>query len=114
MNNISFDDFYKQLEIGETIDETSFYFLDDEKEEEHYLGFLPHFEKPYWVGYCDIENGTEFYTAEELVNAKIFDGKSLKERWNQVCITSILGMDIEDWLEFFSYLIIWGVKSHEI
>lgn len=26
---------------------------------EHYIGFLPQFEKPYWVGYCDIDEGYE-------------------------------------------------------
>jgi len=28
---------------------------------EHYIGFLPQFEKPYWGGYCDIDKGYENY-----------------------------------------------------
>ncbi len=100
MNEIlDYDFFYKQLSAGIMIDETCFYFNDDPEEEEHYLGYLPQYDKPYWVGYCDIPDGTEFSTAEELVNAKIFNGRSLKERWNNVRIISIEGICLESWLE---------------
>ena len=88
----------QKLIIGERVDETSFYFADDPDKIERYLGFLPKFEKPYWVGYCDIEDGTEFRTAEELVNAKIYNGQSLKERWGSVRITSLGAIDLESWL----------------
>lgn len=91
--------FYKQLESGKNIDETCFYFADDPGKNEHYLGCLPQYEKPFWVGYCDIENGCEFESAAELVNAPIFDGRTLKERWNQVKICSIEGLDVESWLK---------------
>lgn len=81
--------FFRQLEVGMSIDETCFYFSDDPTEEEHYLGNLPEYEKPYWVGYCDVEGGCEFKTASELVNAPIYNGKSLKSRWDKVVIVSI-------------------------
>lgn len=95
--------FFRQLEAGINIDETCFYFADDPSKNEHYLGYLPQYEKPYWVGYCDIEDGCEFDCAEELVNAKIFDGKSLRERWNTVVICSIQGCCFEDWMESFPH-----------
>ena len=79
------------------------FFSDDPNEEEHYLGYLPQYDKPYWVGYCDIDGGCDFDTAEELVQAKIFNGKSLKERWNRVVICSIEGLSYEDWLEDFEH-----------
>ena len=66
---------------------------------EHILGYLPQFEKPYWIGYCDVEDGCEFATAKELVEACVFNGKSLKERWDKVIIYSIEGIDLQDWLE---------------
>lgn len=91
--------FFEQLKLGENIDETCFYFCDDPQEEEHYIGFLPKFEQPYWAGYCDVENGCEFSTAEELANAKIYKGKSLKERWESVRIVSIWGAGLDCWLE---------------
>lgn len=92
--------FFKQLEAGVMIDETCFYFRDDVSKEEHYLGYLPQYEKPYWVGYCDIEDGCEFETASELVNAPIYDGRSLKNRWNEVVIVSIEGLDVDDWVKY--------------
>ncbi len=98
MDKLEFDYFFRQLKVGLYIDETSFYFADDPDEEEHYLGFLPEYEMPYWVGYCDIPDGCEFYTADELVDAKIFNGKSLKERWPNVRIVNVCGIALEDWL----------------
>lgn len=82
------------------MDETCFYFDDDIEEGEHYLGYLPKCEKSYWVGYCDIEGGTDFHSAAELVEAPIYHGKSLKERWNHVIIISIEGMCFEDWEKY--------------
>lgn len=99
MMTLEFDFFFRQLEAGLNIDETCFFFADDPEEEEHYLGYLPQYDKPYWVGFCDVENGTEFETAEELVNAPIFNGKSLKNRWSDVRICGIEGFPLDDWLE---------------
>ena len=53
--------------------------------------------------YCDIDGGCDFDTAEELVQAKIFNGKSLKDRWSCVVICSIEGLSYEDWLEYFEH-----------
>lgn len=92
--------FFKQLDAGVMINETCFYFSDDPSEEEHYLGYLSQSEKPYWVGYCDIRDGCEFETASELVNAPIYDGKSLKSRWNEVVIVSIEGLPFDDWMKY--------------
>jgi len=99
MDRLDYDFFYAHLLLGKWIDETGFYFADDPSEEEHFLGYLPEYDLPYWVGYCDIEDGTEFKTAEELVNAPIFDGRSLKERWPEVRIFSIWGLRLDEWLE---------------
>ncbi|MCI8509261.1 MAG: hypothetical protein HFJ06_11985 [Lachnospiraceae bacterium] len=81
---------------GEGVDETTFYFDDDEKEVEHYIGYLPQYEKPYWAGYCDIEDGCEFLSAKELFEAEIYNGKSIKQRWKQVVLTTIGGVPVED------------------
>lgn len=93
---MEWDFFFRQLEAGINIDETCFYFTDDPDENEHYLGYLPQYKKPYWVGYCDIEGGCEFESAKELVEAQIFDGKSLRERWSSVVICSIAGCSLDD------------------
>ena len=101
MANLDYDFFFKELEAGVSTDETCFYFTDDPTEAEHFLGFLPQHEKPYWVGYCDIPDGTAFSSAEELIHAEIFEGKSLRSRWDKVFIVSIEGVDLEGWLEYF-------------
>lgn len=75
---MDWDFFFRQLKAGLNIDETCFVFSADKEETEHYLGYLPNFDKPFWIGYRDIEDGCEFKTAEELVNAPVFGGKSLK------------------------------------
>ena len=104
MVDIDWDFFYRQLEAGYHIDETCFYFSDDAEEEVHYIGFIAKYECPYWVGYCDIPNGCEFSTAEELVTAPIYNGMSLKERWDNVLITEIEGICVEDWYKYMNHV----------
>ena len=104
MDTLDYDYFFKQLKAGASINETCFYFADDPHESDHYIGYLPQYEEPYWVGDCDLPEGCEYSTAEELTEAKIFDGKSLKERWNNVRIVSIEGMGLADWLKYFRHV----------
>ena len=83
------------------IDETMFVFKDDPHKIEHYIGYLPQYELPYWVGHCDIEGGCEFKTAKELFEAPIFDGKSIKDRWHEIEIIAIGAINIDEWNEEF-------------
>ena len=87
---------------GSWLDETHFYFADDPEKTERWLGCIPSREKPYWVGDCDNPGGTEYLTAEELIEAPVFDGKSLKERWTQVRIDSTMGVSLKDWQELYA------------
>ena len=61
------------------VDETRFYFNDDADKSEHYLGCLRAFQKPYWVGYCDVPDGCEFDTAYEEIG----------------------GLSVDDWLKLY-------------
>ncbi len=79
------------------IDETSFYFKDDPQKSEHFIGYLPEYEFPYWVGLCDIEGGCDFMTARELFEAPVFDGRSLKDRWEDVVLLTIGAIDVDEW-----------------
>ena len=79
------------------IDETSFYFKDDPQEIEHFIGYQPQYDLSYWVGYCDIEGGCNFKTAKELFEAPVFDGRSLKDRWEDVVLMTIGAVDIDEW-----------------
>jgi hypothetical protein len=91
------------LKSGICIDETCFYFADDPQEIDHFLGFLPQYDEPYWVGFCDIPNGCEYRTADELIEAKIFDGKSLKERWDTVRFFTIGCFPYDEWMKLYGH-----------
>lgn len=109
---MTFDFFFEQLNNKNTMmDEICFCFKDDETETEHFVGYTPKYkngiftiinDKPYWAGLCDIPNGCAFTTAEELVNARIYHGKSLQEVWDDITIFSIAGLDVKDWIEIFN------------
>ncbi|MCI8992271.1 MAG: hypothetical protein HFG80_06015 [Eubacterium sp.] len=101
---LDFNYFLRQLKEGVNINETCFYFNDDPAEEEHYLGYVADSANSYWVGYCDVKDGAEFKTAEELVDAPIFNGKSLKERWKNVRICSIESFPLDDWMECMEHV----------
>lgn len=100
----SFETFLRILENDDyyAVDETSFYFDDDPEEKDRMLGCLRKYDKPYWVGNCDIPDGCSFYTARELLNAKIFDGRSIGERWEHMVFIAVGGIRIEDWLEIYN------------
>jgi len=98
---MDWDSFYARLQAGKYIAEICFYFADDPEEAERFIGFLPGDERPYWIGLCDVENGCEFATAEELVNAPVFSGSTLKQRWGQVVICTVEGLALEDWLRMY-------------
>ena len=96
----SFENMVRLFQIGgEFIDETEFFFADDPEETDHTIGFLPEYDKPYWCGHCDVQNGCEFSTAEELFDARIFDGKSIKERWDTFVLTNIGGLSAIDMIK---------------
>ena len=66
------------------------------------MGYLPNREiPPYWVGNCDISGGAEYDTAQELMEAAIFDGRSLRDRWPQVRLVSMLGISLDSWYEYY-------------
>ncbi len=104
MKTLDFDYFFRQLKAGINVNETCFYFNDDPSEDEHYLGYCVESTTPYWIGYCDVRDGTEFETADELVNAPVFDGKSLKERWENVQICSIESFPLDDWMKCMEHI----------
>ena len=51
-----------------------------------------------------MEGGCVFKTAEELVSAPVFDGKSLRERWSSIMINGIGGLSFEEWLKYAEHV----------
>lgn len=104
-NGIPYSYLLELFKNGENINETNFYFRGEPVGSNHYLGYLPnncHNGKPYWVGYCDIETGFDASSAEELFEAPIFGGKSLKERWHDVYLCEIGGIDSREFIKMIA------------
>ena len=97
---IGYDTFKRILESHDrfNINESSFYFDDDPEETDREFG---HMNGVYWVGYCDIPDGCDFASAEEMLNAKIYDGRSIKDRWEHVIVCNIGGISVENWLGYY-------------
>ena len=100
--HFSYEQFLRIFEQDDIypVDETSFRF-GSEPQEEHFLGCLRQYDKPYWAGYCDIPDGAEFSTAAELFEAPIFGGRSLKDRWQEVVLDNIGGLSADYWTKYY-------------
>ena len=100
---ITFDQF-KQLMSFETEGkyciEIAFSVKDQGKFSSCWMGKTPEEESKadsYWFGLTeDGNNAFEYRTFEEFVSAKVFDGRSLFEIWNEVIISAIDGCDPEE------------------
>ncbi|HEL1584652.1 TPA: hypothetical protein TXJ06_001387 [Streptococcus suis] len=97
ITRLQYDYFLQEFEAGMNVDETAFRFETDNQDTLRYIGYSGN-EEPYWAGLSDLPDGGRFNTAQELFEAKIYDGQSLKERWSEVKIYSILSLPLDDWL----------------
>lgn len=107
ITRLQYDYFLQEFEAGMNIDETAFCFESDSQDTLRHIGYSEN-EKMYWAGLSDLPDGVQFKTAKELFEAKIYDGQSLKERWNEVNIFSILSLPLEDWLSYVDH----SVETH--
>lgn len=98
ISTLQIDYLIQEFKAGMNVDETSFSFEKDNQDLLRYIGYSDNDPLPYWAGFCDLPNGRRFQTADELFEAKIYDGKSLKERWDEVTIYSINSLPLDDWL----------------
>ena len=98
VSSLQIDYLIQEFKAGMNVDETSFSFEKDNQDFIRYIGYSENEPLPYWAGLCDLPDGRRFRTADELFEAKIYDGKSLKERWDEVTIYSIYSFPLDDWL----------------
>ena len=98
VSSLHIDYLIQEFKAGMNVDETSFSFEKDNQDFIRYIGYSENDPLPYWAGLCDLPDGRRFQTADELFEAKIYDGKSLKERWDEVTIYSINSFPLDDWL----------------
>lgn len=106
------------------MNDTWFGFLDDPEYDECILGYNPtrpprwseitkdpdscrprKVPDPYWVGDgCDVKGGAGFATADELLNAKVYGGRSIAEGWEHVCVYDLGGFyKLETWFKYHSF-----------
>ena len=98
-NRIPFNVFRQKLIAGDHVYKNHFYIEDNDKYDDCRIGFNDDYDKPYWFGLTpDGNNAYKFKTADEILSAKVFDGKSLKDLWSRVYFYSLNGMDPKDWV----------------
>ena len=98
VSSLQIDYLIQEFKAGMNVDETSFSFEKDNQDFIRYIGYSENEPLPYWAGLCDLPDGRRFRTADELFEARIYDGKSLKERWDEVTIYSINSLPLDEWL----------------
>ncbi|MGN0523360.1 MAG: aminoglycoside 6'-N-acetyltransferase [Eubacterium sp.] len=94
---IPYDIFREKLNKRENIFENSFEIVGNYKFDDCWIGYIEEFNE-YWFGLTPDGNNTyEYKTADEILNAPVFDGKSMHELWDKVNFYSINGLGAEEW-----------------
>lgn len=93
---IPYEVFREKLNKHENIYENNFEIVDNNKFDDCWIGYSENFNE-YWFGLPDGNNDYDYKTVEEILNASVFDGKSMHELWNKVRFYSINGLGAEDW-----------------
>lgn len=55
-------------------------------------------EDCYWFGLSEVKQSYNYKTAEEILNAKVFDGKSMCELWDKVEFYTVNGLSSYSWM----------------
>lgn len=97
---IHYDYILQEIKARKIVDEIAFAFESDSDETLRLIGISYDVEEPYWVVPSDSPDRKRFKEIDELFKAKIYEGKSLKERWSEVIIYGISGQSLDDWLTF--------------
>ncbi len=97
---VSYKLFRQKLIEGNNIYENNFYIEGSNKYDDCWIGLSKNGNcKSYWFGMIsDEENDYEYKTADEILNAKVFDGKSMHELWDKVYFNSINGVSAMNWV----------------
>ena len=105
MANLDFSFFYDIVKRGINheinIDETIFFFDDDPEEEHGYIILFAGDNDHYCDGRC-CDRGFYIKDVDEVFEAKVWRGKSLKERWQHTVIDRIGSKKIRAWLSEYT------------
>ncbi|MGT2772455.1 hypothetical protein [Streptococcus marimammalium] len=100
ISRIQLDYLLQEIKARKIVNEITFAFESDSDDLLRFIGVSDDVEGFYWLGLSDSPNSKQFKEVDELFNAKIYDGKSLKERWSEVIIYGIADQSLDDWLTF--------------
>ena len=91
INSMDYDSFLNK--ISHTITrEWAFFFTDDPQKKTHTMHWHQMAITPY-----HLDNKYDFSNAKDMLEAKVFDGKSIKDRWNEIVSISIGGINFDEW-----------------
>ena len=97
---ISYDLFRNKLIIANDMYENNFEILGSDKYNNCWIGYSPD-NNTYWFGLTeDGNNAYDYPSADEILNAPVFDGKSMYELWDKVVFWSINGLSVKDWFVY--------------
>lgn len=94
IESVNINDIIQVVKSDSLINDMSFSFNQDDPQILHDIGVSKGERQPYWAYFLDGSNVKRFHTAEELFNAKIYGGQSLRERWPDVTIVHMNGLPI--------------------
>lgn len=79
-----YDQFYAELRDAWLMSEWTFYFSDDPFRKQYLIICHRMRIMPYTIQKLPSGKVFSFNTAEELLTAKLFRGKTIKDKWNQI------------------------------
>lgn len=99
---IFYEVFRQKLIDKKDVYEINFYIEGDKQYDDCWMGYSDDGEKDsYWFGLPDVDCRSYVYaTADEILNAKVFSGRSMHELWDKVCFSMINGLGAIDWAAY--------------
>jgi aminoglycoside 6'-N-acetyltransferase I len=97
---IPYDLFREKLIARENVCEINFGIEDSDKYSDCWIGYSENFGD-YWFGLTqDSNNAYDYKIADEILNAPVFDGKSMHDLWDKVVFYQMDGLSADDWFVY--------------
>ncbi|NRG68971.1 hypothetical protein HPB00_05770 [Streptococcus suis] len=100
ITRLQYDYFLQEFEAGMMPGEINFSFETDEENELCSFGYSKEAKQPYWIRENKQTDEKRFTSSALLFSSPLFDGNSLRERWDEVVIYSIASQSLNDWLSY--------------
>lgn len=94
---IRYDYFRERLIKKDDICEINFSITGNNDYQNCWMGYSDD-EDCYWFGLSDAKQSYDYKTADDILNAKVFDGKSMCELWDKVEFYTVNGVSSHTWV----------------